>query len=371
LNIGTSGDQATLVNIGLDFGFPTDVDQIRVWVDRRLTAIVAGSFSWAVYTSPDNLDTSTWTLIANVSPADFGAVDNRFEIFFPVVNTRFIKVVTSPLAPTTPGATDFTNIFVTEMEGFVTVSGVEVDNKQTFNARGQRSDNSLPEEDTTDYTYGASLKARWLRTFDQSLTYSGRYFDEEEGSAYQNSIFLRSNAVLYKGWSAFVDGGYGWERPVGGPQITTNIFKGGTNFVPNSKLNFNLNYSYRRTEQSGLDIGPRTEEIFDFQGFYLPFSNLSLFAKISRVDRDGDPDDFINFNINWSPFPDGDLQFFFNYTEILRPQSDRKERVVGPGLKWTIGRFGFLDLTYSFTQSEDEVQETDSTILSGNLRIVY
>jgi len=427
LNIGTSGDQATLVNIGLDFGFPIDVDQIRVWVDRRLTAVVAGSFSWAVYTSPDNLDTSTWTLVATINPADFGAADNRFEIFFPVVNTRYIKVVTSPLALTTPGARDFENIFVTEMEGFVTVSGAEVDNKQTttdhnynlnlrgrltakttlgynllyslqqqnfsdddrtqltndvflnhifnnvfsFNARGQRSDNSLPEEDTTDYTYGASLKARWLRTLDQSLTYSGRYFDEEEGNAYQNSIFLRSNAILYKGWSAFVDGGYGWERPVGGPQITTNIVKGGTNFVPNSKLNFNLNYSYRRTDQSGLDIGPKTEKIFDIQGFYLPFSNLSFFAKFSRVDRDNGPDDFINFNANWSPFPDGDLQFFFNYTEILRPQSDITERVVGPGLKWTIGRFGFLDLTYSYTQSENDVQKTDSSILDANLRIVY
>jgi len=426
LNIGTTGDQGTLVNIGLDLGFATDVDQIRVWVDRRLTPVVAGSYSWAVYTSPDNLDTSTWTLVVTVQPADFGTVDNRFEIFLPTVNTRYIKVVTAPLALTTPGATEFANVFVTEIEGFVTVSGSEVDSKQkttdhnynlnlrgrltdkttigynllyslqqqdlagdrtqltndvylnhtfnnvySFNARGQRSDLSLPEEDTTDYTYGASLKARWLKTFDQSLTYSGRYFDEDEGNAYQNSIFLRSNAVLYRGWSAFVDGGYGWERPVDGPQITTQILRGGTNFVPNRKLDFNLNYLYRRTDQSGLDIGPRTEKIINFRGFYLPFNTLSFFANLSRQDRDGRIDDFINFNATWSPFPDGDLQFFFNYSEILRPQTDSRERVVGPGLKWTIGRFGFLDLSYSFTQSENNVQKTDSTILNGNLRIVY
>jgi hypothetical protein len=131
LDIGTAGDQLQLVNIGLDFGFAVDVDQIHVWVDRRLTATVSNSFSWSVYTSPDNLDTSTWTLVATVFPANFATFDNRFEITFPEVNTRFIKVVTSALSPTVPGAGDFPNIFVTEMQAFITLQGVEVDNKQT------------------------------------------------------------------------------------------------------------------------------------------------------------------------------------------------------------------------------------------------
>ena len=51
-------EAAALTNIGVDFGFAVDVDQIRIWVDRALTATVANSFSWTVYTSPDNRNNS-------------------------------------------------------------------------------------------------------------------------------------------------------------------------------------------------------------------------------------------------------------------------------------------------------------------------
>ena len=428
LDLGLNGDATTLTNIGLDFGLSLDVDQIHIWVDRSLSNAVADSFSWEIYTSPDNLDTSTWTLVETVSPADFANFDNRFEINFAEVKTRFIKVVTRALSPTVPGSAQFPNIFVTEMEAFVTVSGDEIDNEtkttdQNFNlnlrgqisdrtvagynllytrqdqdpfniertqltndlffnhifnpvfsftATGQRTDNSVESEDTTTYNYGASLVAAWLNTFSQSLTYSGTYLDEELGNAYQNSIFLRSNAALYRGWSLFVDGGYGWEEPVqSSSQITTWTLRSGTNVKPNDKLTLNLNYLYTRTNQSGLEIGPDSDKQFDIQAFFNPFDTLSLFAKVSWVDRDNRTDTFQNYSLNWAPFPDGDLQFFFIYNETLRSQDDYEERVIGPGLKWTIGRFGLLDLAYTWSRSEDNVQKVDSKILNGNLRIIF
>ncbi len=122
IDIGLAGDETTQTNVGLDFGVPVRVDTIFVWVDRTLSSTVADSFSWSVYTSPDNTDTSTWTLHATVSPASFGLFDNRFEITFPVVETAFIKVVTRPLSAAVPDASNFPNIFVTEMEGFTTLS---------------------------------------------------------------------------------------------------------------------------------------------------------------------------------------------------------------------------------------------------------
>lgn len=428
LDLGLNGDETTLTNIGLDFGLSLDVDQIRIWVDRRLSDLVAGSFSWEVYTSPDNLDTSTWTLVDTVFPADFATFDNRFEINFTEVNTRFIKVVTRALSPTVPGSAQFPNIFVTEMEAFVTVSGDQVDNEtqttdQNFNfnlrgqisdrtvagynllytrqdqdpfniertqltndlyfnhifnqvfsvtASGQRTDNSFQDADTTTYNYGASLVATWLKTFGQSLTYSGTYIDEDLGTAYQNSIFLRNNASLYQGWSMFLDGGYGWEEPVqSNSQITSWTLRTGTNIKPNNRITLNLNYLFRRTNQPDLEIGPDTDQQFDIQGFFIPFDTLSFFAKVSFVDRDNGTDTFQNYSVNWAPFPDGDLQFFFIYNETLRSQDDRTERVIGPSLKWTIGRFGLLDLAYTFSRSEDNVQKVDSTIINGNLRIIY
>jgi hypothetical protein len=93
---------------------------------------------------------------------------------------------------------------------------------------------------------------------------------------------------------------------------------------------------------------------------------------VSVVNRDdGGTETFQNYSLNWSPFPDGDLQFFFIYDETLRTKDDRQERVIGPSLKWTIGRFAIFDLAYTFSRSEDNVQKVDSEILNGNLRIIY
>jgi hypothetical protein len=427
LNIGASGDQSTFVNIGLDFGFPVDVDTLYVWVDRRLPTPVADFFAWTVYTSPDNNDSSTWTPVDTIAPADFGAFDNRFEISFPVVNTRFIKVVTSALAPTNIGAADFPNIFVTEMQAFVTVSGADVDNKQTTvdhnynlnlrgkltarttvgynllynhrendpgaekrtkltnglnlnhifndvfsaNANGQRSDTTVRDEDAIDYTYGAALKANWINTFNQSFTYSGIYRDAEDGTAFQNSLFLRNNAQLYRGWSVLLDSGYTWQESLENERLTSWVLTSGTNFVPNEKITLNANYSYRRVDQSGLDVGPTSETQWDIQAFYNPYSNLSLFGKISIVDREDSNDIFQNYSVNWSPFPDGDLQVFFLYSETLRSQFDTRDTVVGPGLKWTLGRHILFDMTYNYTRNETITQTTEANVFNGELRLVF
>jgi hypothetical protein len=102
-------------NIGLDFGILTTVSTLYVWVDRPLPSEVANSFIWEIYTSPDNLN---WFLSQTVFPANFGQFDNRFEISFPAVSARYVKVVTRPLSiavPPPPGY-DVSNIFITEVQ---------------------------------------------------------------------------------------------------------------------------------------------------------------------------------------------------------------------------------------------------------------
>jgi len=428
LDIGTAGDQSQPVNMGLDFGFAIDVDTLYVWVDRRLTSTVSNAFTWSIYTSPDNTDFSTWTLVATVSPANFPALDNRFEISFPTVNTRFIKVVTSALSPVVPGAGNFANIFVTELQAFTTTSGssfntessvlnqnynlglraklsakttmgynlfynqqdIDPENikrtqytnglymnhifSDTFsaNVNGQRTDVSNDvangTEDSYNYTYGASLRANWLNTFNQALTFSGTYDNTELGSSSQNALFLRNNAILYKGWSAFLDTGYTWEDPEEGSRITSVIIRQGMNLQPNQKISLNLTYSYKRTMQSGEDLGPSDETRWDIQGFYIPFRNLSFFAKVNSLIRDGSTDTFQNYTVNWSPFPDGDLQFFFVFNEILMSENNQEERVIGPGLKWTIGPHISLDLSYNYTTSDNDTQKIESNVFTGELR---
>jgi hypothetical protein len=428
LNIGTAGDQSQPVNLGLDFGFAIDVDTLYVWIDRRPTSTVVNSFSWSVYTSPDNTDFSTWTLVATVSPANFGTLDNRFEISFPRVNTRFIKVVTPALSPVVPGAGSFPNIFVTELQAFITTSGASFNSESsvlnqnynlglrgqltastllgynlfytkqdtdpgnikrtqytngiylnhTFNdtfsanANGQRTDisNDVADgsEDSYNYTYGTSLRANWLATFNQALTFSGSYDNTELGSSSQNALFLRNNAILYQGWSAFLDTGYTWEQPQIGSRITSIIVRQGTNLQPNQKISLNLSFSYKRTMESGEDVGPSDETRWDIQGFYIPFRNLSFFAKINSVNRDNSTDTFQNYTVNWSPFPDGDLQFFFVFNEILLSESNQEDRVVGPGLKWTIGPHISLDMSYNYTTSDNDTEKIESNVFSADLR---
>jgi hypothetical protein len=104
-------------NIGLDFGIQTTVSTLYVWVDRPLPSVVANSFLWEIYTSPDNLN---WFLAETVFPANFGQFDNRFEISFPAVSARYVKVATRPLsiAVIPPPGYDVSNIFITEVQSF-------------------------------------------------------------------------------------------------------------------------------------------------------------------------------------------------------------------------------------------------------------
>ena len=76
-----------------------------------------------------------------------------------------------------------------------------------------------------------------------------------------------------------------------------------------------------------------------------------------------------NYGLNWSPFPDGALQFRFNYNENLTSGGGQKDRTINPGLRWNITRHSYLDLSYQMIKSTSGSQETDSIFFSANLRI--
>ncbi len=425
IDIGLGGDITTLTNIGLDFGFPVEVDKIDLWVDRRLSASVADSFSWDIYTSDDNRADSDWTLVATVPSAPFATFENRFEIFFPTtVTTRYIKVVTRPLSPAVPEAPLFSNIFVTEIEAFRIVTGSQADTDQetidhsynlnllgrltdatrvgynfyyrtqdqdfaddrtemsndfslkhifnqvfSLSSRFSLTDTELGDEDSTNYDYSASFYARYLETLEQTLTYSWRRDDEEEGTRDQSSILLRTNALLYRGWNAFLDLGYTREDPIDEPEITTTLIRTGTNLIPHDKLTINFNYERSEDSQSGEENN--TENDWEIQAFFTPTRALSFNARYHVVDRGETKTTLQDYSANWSPFPDGNLQLFFSYNEILRPEEDQKERTIGPSLRWTIGPHAFLDLSYTISKVETETQTVDTNSLNGNLRILF
>ena len=123
--------------------------------------------------------------------------------------------------------------------------------------------------------------------------------------------------------------------------------------------------------QSDDQRGPNSETRLDVQAFYVPFRNLSFFARINTVNREDSTDTFQNYAVNWSPFPDGDLQFFFIYNEIRQSENNQKQRVIGPSLKWTIGSHIFLDMSYNFTINDSDTEKIESNVFSADVRMNF
>jgi len=108
INIG--GVANTNQHIGLEFSRATEVSKLLLHTTD--VAFVANDFTFALYTSDDNL---TWTLVAAAAAKVYRDAENYFELTFTPLTTRFIKIVNTANAIITP-------IFVTELEAFSTTT---------------------------------------------------------------------------------------------------------------------------------------------------------------------------------------------------------------------------------------------------------
>jgi len=414
-------------NMGLDFINQTEINTLFVWVDRELPNAIAGSFLWEIYVSDDNVD---WTLLQTLSSAPFGTFQNRFELQFSNVTTRFIKVVTRPLMASVPGASDFPDIFVTELQAFVrravasggekftsTFQRYELGGKvkildspslyydtylfhsksdpsgekrfslsngfsashrfnQVFSGRARvlREDSEEQEVGTVSYRYDASVTATPLTTLSTTFSYSGAMDEiDDEGSENRNSFYLGGTAELYKGISVNFSGGLSYNQLATGEKNETTRLNLGATIVPNSKLTMNVNVSDQKKKNSGGDEPDTTTSTKrgDLQLSYYPFRTLFLSARIEVIQDELRTRTTQDYGFNWSPFPDGDLQFFFQYSESLRPEDDQQSRIFGPSMRWRISRYFILDMAYSIITSEDRTQNTDLKIFSTNLRVTF
>ena len=235
-------------------------------------------------------------------------------------------------------------------------------------ARVSREDSRENNDDTVTYNYSAFLKGAYMPTFGQTLTFSGRSQEQEDDSSDDFTVILRNDATLYRGWSAFVDSGLEWTRAAASDDVEKDILlRAGTNFEPNRKLSINLNFRHRRF----LESDRASEYEYTLNAFFLPFSTLSLDARVQWIKRQGPVRTFQSYSANWSPFPDGDLQFFFVYTESLSSESDQRDRAIGPGLNWDIGPHFSLDVSYNVVRSENNFQKTETNRLFAELQVNF
>jgi len=416
-------------NIGIDFLNPTEVNQIFIWVDRELPSDIANSFSWDIYISSDNLN---WTFLITISPAPFGPFRNRFELNFSAVKTRYIKVVTPPLSGTVPGAGSYPDIFITEIQAFnkkimeeeksiktsmtshiysldirsrlldipilfydlnyfyTKIDDTEdqkrytLSNGLSFNhrfsrifsasARIAREDGSEEDEKRIAYIYNASLEAVAFRTLTHRLVFSGRDEKIDKKKSDSNSIFIYNIAELYKGLEVNLNGGVNFSKKEMGEDIRDTTINFLTSIIPHPTMTISLDYSYTKTDQSkgGKQYLSTSTQRGDFKVSYNPLRTLFIVASIEIIaEKDKETVTTQNYGFNWSPFPEGNLQFRFYYNENIRSADDGKERVLSPGLRWNISRRSFLDVSYQVINSRFPSQKIDSNFFSANLKIFF
>jgi hypothetical protein len=416
------------VGLGLDFGAPTEVDTIHVIPVENLQdptlaspgeiAAVSGSFDWRVFISDDQRN---WTE-QMVTSATYSVFDNRFEISFsPQAFTPYVKVVTTPVSTATGeiriaelGAfitveadgglqtetltqnynfglrwdvTDRTTTFYDSLvrlvdttpfdrdkSTFINSVGVQHDFNQMFygDAKLQRTDTRQSiRDDTVFHTLTTSLTADYFPTLSQTLTYTGHHDQEGSRTGQRHSIFLRTNADLYRDWSLNLDLGYSTRSPIEGFDATSTIWRLATNISPHRTLNFTVDYLGSYDTQEGGLAG--FNHIARFQAFWVPIRTLSFFAAINLRDQAREREGLRvrqQYSVNWSPFPDGQMNFFLGYNETIDADGNGS-RILSPEVRWQITRAMLLTLAFDYGTLESETLKRDVKSFRANFRLLF
>lgn len=413
-------------DMGLGFADNTSVmNTVYVWVDRALPATVSGSFAWQVYSSDDN---QNWTLVDGAPSVVFGTFLNRFEITFtPRTGARFIKVTVKPLNPAVTALPQYSDIFITEVQGLLVVPAAEVQGKTstsshvvnlstktkilgtpylthdlslyltstmpqnlttyfltnglTLNqklsrvfavgARFAREDSELSTGHVGSFVYSASATATPYSTLSHSLVYSGRSDSKPTGTSDTNSVTLFNKATLYKGIDAYLGMGLNFGKQETGQRTNGKLVNFGASFVPHQTLTLNIVYVYNTTSQNGggVPASKTTNDRAEASISFTPVRALYLFSSVSRTSASGLTKTLYNYGLNFSPFPDGDLQFRFAYSENIGPANQGTTRLVSPTVRWNIRPGASLDLAYTVLQTRATAQQTDTKTFNAVLKV--
>jgi len=427
IDIGLATPPADLQarNIGLDFLNPAQVNRLWIWVDRDLPFEVASSFTWDVYTSPDNI---IWRREATVSAAPFGPFENRFEVDFPSVTARYVKVVTRPLSAAVPDASRYPDILVTEMQPFLRRPAGEVGDRLTrtthlvnadvrmrlldapslyyegfflyngpdtfgnstdtlsnglsashtfariFSAYGRAAfeQGSDPRGDRTATITNATLTVEPFPTLRSSLLYSGQ--DEKIGGLPNDryGFFVQNALQPYRGLDFLVGFGWNFTTRETGERARDRLLNLTATVVPREHVNLTFNYDDTTTTRSGIFVGSpqtHTRRLYAAVGFD-PVRTLHLVVgeEVLAV-SDQRTRTTLDLGANWSPFADGTLQFIFAYNEAMRALEFGKDRSTVGAVRWNLSPRSYVDVSYQRTRSEFVFQKTESRILSCTLRM--
>lgn len=414
-------------NIGLDFGVEVEANTLLVWVDRDLPVEVSSSFSWDIYTSVDNID---WTLRETVMSAPFGgAFQTRFELRFTEVTTRYLKVVIAPLSPTVQLATNFPDIFVSELQATSRVPADQAERSvrqavQLFNAnmRLQVTDSPMLYwevdsniTDTDDATtwlvsnglslshsfnerhsvsarltreggetlqgvrkatlLSAAFNMRSLEKLRNRVIISAR--EERDGpfSRDRYSILFYSILEFYRGVDLNVGVGRTYSRVGDNDTRDGSLLNAILRLSPHRKLRINLIFRNNTDDFTrGLTLTnfETDKRVWETSIAYTPLPSLYFFGSYLEDRRTGEePRNIRNFNASWTPFPQGALRVNLNYNESYQSVTDSQTRNFIPSVRWAVTRRSYLEVAYQRLKTKSTLLKTENTGVFATLRLSF
>ncbi len=409
----------------------TQVNTIYVWVDKQLQAPVWQAFTWDVYRSDDNVDWTLVRggAAAVFSPVQNRfeiTIDQAQARYLKVVAKPLPAAFASDPRVTDPGP--YKEIFVTEVQFFLVVAASSVrgslfDFSETLSgttrvqllrspalsydlsvflthaiepslvtysvvnglsltqrlsrvfglgARLERTDQDEGVGHESVNRWSASLIGDFLPTLSAGLNYSGSVTQQQIGTTINNAAGAFGRADLYQGVSVFGNLAASLARNPAGQETTSASGSASLALVPNRILTLNGGASWSWTEVTG---GGRPASYdrrasLDASAAFNPFPALALAGSIARfISLTTPPSTIASFTGGFSPFPGGDLQLRYTYTETVETSSAAKTITHGPGLRWNIRRGSYLDAGYTFFDSSSISGQLSSRSLFANLVI--
>jgi len=431
VNLGTAagGLGAAFRDLGAQFqDVVTPVSAIYVYIDQDqiLTPALAALFQWSVYRSDDNVD---WTPVTRIGAVVYNSLLFRFEVAIERTQARYLKVVTMPLPATATPDPQFREIFVTELQFFDVLPaeavrgrssdfagmlnattrilldptlGVSYDFSSSLShsdrhpstwaivnglslarrldpvfavaARVERSDSDSGRGHEAANRWSGSLSADPIPTVGATASYSGQLTQTGEGNAIANTATLAARADLYEGVAANASGSVSLARSAAGVSSRSYLTSASTSIVPNRFVSLTGSASYASGTQSGGGRAERSDRrgVVEASAAVTPVPALALSGTVTRqFGSTIRPATLASFTGSLSPFPGGDLQLRYVYTESFDGAADQRTRSHGPSARWNIRPGWHLDTSYSLQDASAPASSQHSQAFNANLLITF
>jgi hypothetical protein len=183
---------------------------------------------------------------------------------------------------------------------------------------------------------------------------------------------LGARADLYEGVALSGNGSASWAHSSLGVTSRSYLTSVTASVIPNQYLSLSGSASHTEGTQSGGGRASRTDSrsFLEASASLNPVPALALSGTVSRqFGGSARPVTLTSFTGAVSPFPGGDLQLRYSYTETFDSAAEQRTRFHGPTARWNIRSGWYLDAGYSFQDLSAPTSSLKTRAFNANLLI--